>query len=288
MNNGIFKSKTCPYCGVPITPNAAIQPGHCGAADCMTRHVVLGHKAVQAARVEVATRNVKVASEADETAELPGLAGVASLEDMVLVTVPHQNKPLVPVPAERMEVFQENLRSSIEEAFAADDTEIASIQIERNSQAEQPILAAGCATCQGYCCGLGAANNAFLNAEVIKGHRQLWPELTPEIILENYQSRLPDVAAQNGCVYQGALGCTLPREMRSSICNTFHCHEVEYAAKQAEEHPDRPVALVGMDEGGDPQNFAVLSDEAGWQRLDRPAPDLLGDAGEDAAVERAD
>jgi len=172
MNDGIFKSKTCPYCGVPITPNAAIQPGHCGAADCMTRHVVLGHKAVQAARVEVATRNVKVASEANETAELPGLAGVASLENMVLVTVPHQNKPLVPVPAERMEVFQENLRSSIEQAFAADDEEIASIQIERNSQAEQPILAAGCATCQGYCCGLGAANNAFLNAEVIKGHRQ--------------------------------------------------------------------------------------------------------------------
>ncbi len=193
--------------------------------------------------------------------------GAETVSDVTLLSVPFGGRPLVPVEDERMDAFKEHLSTVIAEAYAASDEEVAASISDRNEEEEKPLFAAGCATCQGHCCRLGNKSKAFLSAQTMRGHRRIWPDLTAEVMEANYLAALPDLAYKDGCVYQGDLGCTLPREMRSDICNSYHCHELEFSEERADKSPDRPIAIVAVDDDGVPQNFATLTDDEGWQKL---------------------
>ena len=43
-------------------------------------------------------------------------------------------------------------------------------------------------------------------------------------MIDDYLSRIPDVAHQDSCIFHGADGCALPRELRSDVCNNFECN----------------------------------------------------------------
>lgn len=267
MESRHYRPNRCAYCGTQINAHQVIQPGHCGDPECATRHAVKGHNTVKRVKRDTYATHIKAARRAPELSQLLSKLGAGATSEISLLTVPFGGQPLVPVEHERMEAFKAHLSQVISEAFEVSDEEVAAYNPRRNAEPEEPVLAAGCATCQGHCCQQGNKSKAFLGVSTMKGHRKFWPDLTAEVMEANYLAALPELAYEGGCVYQGDMGCTLPREMRSDICNTFHCHELEFSEERAKAHPDRPIALVAVDDDGIPRNFATLTEDEGWQKL---------------------
>ena len=66
-------------------------------------------------------------------------------------------------------------------------------------------------------------NNAFLDEQTIRRTMRTRPELDEEGVAEAYLRHVGDEIYDGSCVYHGASGCTLPRAMRSNVCNTWLC-----------------------------------------------------------------
>ncbi|MCA9138292.1 MAG: hypothetical protein KDB00_16085 [Planctomycetales bacterium] len=97
------------------------------------------------------------------------------------------------------------------------------------------VLAAACATCGGYCCQQGA-EHAFLNAEKMATILDDRPNTEPVDIVNDYLNRVPNTAHQDSCIFHAEKGCSLPREMRSNLCNSFECNglaSIREAAKES-------------------------------------------------------
>jgi hypothetical protein len=91
---------------------------------------------------------------------------------------------------------------------------------------EASLLGYACATCKGYCCGLGDTHG-FLDYPSLEHYLSTQPsELCEEELKEAYRSYLPTQSYSHSCVFQGNQGCTLPREMRSFTCNNYRCSEL--------------------------------------------------------------
>jgi hypothetical protein len=83
----------------------------------------------------------------------------------------------------------------------------------------------------------------------VRDYAAAHPELTDEAIVQAYLAHLPAQALHPGCVYQGELGCTLPREMRSAICNSYLCTGLQMAVDATT--PDTVGVFVAHREGVD-------------------------------------
>ena len=96
---------------------------------------------------------------------------------------------------------------------------------------------------------------------------------TREQIIEAYLSHLPATSTRDGCVYQAATGCALPREMRQDICNSYYCDALRWLRKAfAEETPDG-VVLVAAHRGA-PERMSVMQADGTRGTV----ADLAGDA----------
>ncbi|MBL0938248.1 MAG: hypothetical protein IBJ03_05110 [Gemmatimonadaceae bacterium] len=93
------------------------------------------------------------------------------------------------------------------------------------------LFGTACAACRGHCCR-GGGEHAYLNERTMQEYRERHPSMSDEDIAEAYRSRLPARSQVPGCVYQGTKGCTLPRDMRSAICNSHLCHGLKEALSQ--------------------------------------------------------
>ena len=60
--------------------------------------------------------------------------------------------------------------------------------------------------------------------------------------------RLPAASYQESCVFHASTGCTLPREMRSAVCNTFYCHALEQQRARLSSGEALPT-LIGAADG---------------------------------------
>lgn len=90
------------------------------------------------------------------------------------------------------------------------------------------VVAATCSACRGACCANGG-DHAFLRTRTLREVMARHPLLDDEAVVALYRSWLPERAMAGGCVYQGAHGCTLPRDLRSSICNAYLCGGLQRA-----------------------------------------------------------
>ncbi len=82
-----------------------------------------------------------------------------------------------------------------------------------------------CAMCGGGCCTRGG-EKAYLSAETMRRVMDARPELTPESVLAAYMERLSDKTQAGSCINHTRQGCSLPKEMRSDICNRFACESL--------------------------------------------------------------
>jgi hypothetical protein len=162
--------------------------------------------------------------------------------------VPANKKTLTLTPRVRHRRFRRALVKHIRNAFAERPempTPPAEELLGVSAPSALPILA--CATCRGACCSEGG-DTAYLTVETIQRYRRSHPTATPIEVLRAYSSCLGQLSYQDSCLCHGAQGCTLPRELRSDVCNHFRCEELcEF--EEMVECSREPIFLAAIDDG---------------------------------------
>lgn len=115
------------------------------------------------------------------------------------------------------------------------------------SDSARELLGAACGACRGWCCSQWGGNKAFIKPDTMRKARDRRPDASDDDIVAEYLSHVPDRSAVPGCVYQGARGCTLPRDMRGSECNRYLCDGLRVLADRIAEGGDAGV-YVGHEE----------------------------------------
>jgi hypothetical protein len=111
---------------------------------------------------------------------------------------------------------------------SADERTLASPPPLGNEAAQ--LVAATCSACRGACCANGG-DHAFLRTRTLRDMMAQHPALDDEGVVAAYLGWLPERTMTGGCVYQSAHGCTLPRALRSSICNAYVCGGLQRALR---------------------------------------------------------
>jgi hypothetical protein len=245
---------TCVICGVPlVAPDERARPV-CRNAACRWRYdsaprrqccqvcqaplaveeLALGvcaHERCRRAwfveRPQQRRREQRAAMEA-QACELRARGGralrVAEPETYAVTVIPRFTERMARLPAGRRRIFRERLREVVDDAFAPDarDTPPSQPPPPEPGAEEAAVLGAACARCRGYCCRNGGTH-AYLSMATVRRYRAAHPEQGPAEVLAAYLARLPRRTVRGSCVFHGARGCTLPREMRSDVCNRFFC-----------------------------------------------------------------
>ncbi|MEL6999536.1 MAG: hypothetical protein AAFP68_14830 [Pseudomonadota bacterium] len=200
------------------------------------------------------------------------VAGVAQLgedrEDVTVSIVPYQNRPLLPTTPKQKRRFWEQLDKLMDFAFRE---EPGVVRHDREDAEQGPLMDAACILCKGQCCLNGGPNNAFLEVEDIQRFRIRNPGATREDIKAAYEALMPEETCVMSCVFHGIYGCTLPREMRSQLCNSFVCRGQNLLAQGAAAGDEAAVLLAA------PQNKAVAAAtfdaKHGYRAVNREADD---------------
>jgi hypothetical protein len=132
-----------------------------------------------------------------------------------------------------------------------------------------PLVRAACAACRGGCCESGA-DHAYLYPDHFRRLLRKHPGKSKEEFLREYLSRLPAASTQGSCIYHSEAGCTLPRELRSNLCNTFRCGDLEeLLAAQPSEGAPLPVLVVCFrNRSAEPVRSALLEGDGRVTPLD--------------------
>ena len=160
---------------------------------------------------------------------------------------------------ERRAAFSVNVAAAIDRALEDPDRPVPeSPQMPAHRAA---LIGSACGVCRGSCCRHGG-DHAYLFPDHFRRAMRHHPGRTREELLEDYLSRLPAEAYRDSCVYHTPSGCSLPRELRSSLCNTFLCGGLEEMLEaQEKESVARPVlALCLRDHGAELVRTAVFDD----------------------------
>ena len=101
--------------------------------------------------------------------------------------------------------------------------------------------AKACSLCMGGCCCIGE-EHAFLKKETILRYLSGNPHQKPEEVLDAYMAYLPEKTFEDSCVNHKETGCSLPRNMRSHVCNDYACDSLD----RLRIFFNREVALKGV------------------------------------------
>jgi hypothetical protein len=129
-----------------------------------------------------------------------------------------------------------------------------------------PFMTQACTTCQGECCYYGGTH-AFLSPVVIHRWIKQNPGASTEDCLQTYINLVPETTMDNSCVYHTDRGCALPRDQRSSVCNTWLCDELTAICRTHEKSvPAHTVFASGM--YGSKVKIRLI-ENSNWECLDR-------------------
>jgi hypothetical protein len=155
-------------------------------------------------------------------------------QDFDVVVIPSGYADTSVLPDERIQKYAEHLRKVTSETHDSTDESTTKTDRERRQLVEKneaqftaepelrDISNRMCGMCQGGCCAAGG-NAAYITSATIKREKKCHPGLSDEDIVQVYLSRLSAQTITNACVNLTNTGCVLPTEMRSDICNGFHC-----------------------------------------------------------------
>jgi hypothetical protein len=186
---------------------------------------------------------------------LRGAEGLAPLR-LVLPTGPRRSRP---VPQERRERYRSYLQGIIMEARGlapwpapTPDAPVA------DATGGAGMAGRLCGFCGGGCCTKGG-DEAYLRAATMRGFMDQHPEMTEEEVISAYLGHVAPATRTGSCINQTGSGCSLPRAMRSDICNRFSCEPL--ARLEAAQRGAQPVQVV----------LIVRRKQDQWRRT---APDL--------------
>lgn len=212
-----FPLKRCESCGDYLDVHGA-ERGHCSRQDCATSALKRG-----LARREAGKRaQVQAVADAHRDqllAQQPALAGPG----VEVLVVPGFDKPFLPAADSRRTTLAEHVEEIL--AAPAPPAPTAAVDALTATGDAATIGVAACTACQGHCCRK-AGDSAYLTAETMARVRAQFPALSDAAIAAVYHAAVPDAGASASCIYHGVHGCTLRRDFRADICNTYFCDPV--------------------------------------------------------------
>lgn len=217
----------CRFCGAPLDPHQAARGAVCGAPACERQRVQEASRAafqrdwdsfVAHQRDAIPKAGSLIAHALRRLDARPGEAAIGVL--------PRYDRPMVALPEDRLAAFEARLDEIIAAAFAEPLPEIDLARREREEAGEQPLVAAACSTCQGFCCSLGGRRHAFLDVVDIQLFRLRHPDADAAAVRAHYLGGLPDRSIEHSCVYHVETGCALARTDRAAVCNRYHCNQL--------------------------------------------------------------
>ena len=264
---------SCDFCGQPIDPHQAMTTKCCGRDTCEKRRMEeIGARVERQKHERYVAKQTKVIAACEDSLEKAAVDLGTNRAKLVIGVVPHQAKPVEPLPADRRAAFEAYITKLAHDAFQIPDPEnYHSVENrEMLDPAEEPIADACCATCQGSCCTLGAETHAFLDKYEVSRFRLTTEDPTPEKFIEHYMGKLPSASVRNACVYQTEVGCNLPRNERAAICNSFQCKGIKMLLDvYRDSGVDRAVVLAHKET--EPRAVGLFDEADGWRPMIRYA-----------------
>ena len=228
-------ARACPVCG-----RAAVEGGEtCGEDYC---------------RSEAESRRDRRRAEQERLAAKEAAAGRVERELRASGAIPPEarpavlpatDRPIVPQDPSRRTLFAERLAEVMADAAADPDGPTGDPPWpEAPSSPADALARAACASCRGLCCKHGEPH-AFLRPATLRRYLRQNPGQTPAQALQAYLDLIPAESTAGSCIYHGRQGCTLPRGMRSDVCNRYLCDDLERLQKAGDAPP---VLAVGFEE----------------------------------------
>lgn len=218
------QNKLCKHCGRPLAMKEQ-HFGVCAAPECRRAIVV------DRARQEHERREQSYLALRKQAAQLRNQAidnfGIRNAKSFRLAVIPASLSKITRLPMQRRREFRNYLKQLIDRAFAVPVPPMLNQDQTTPPTAQEVRLQAAsgqaCACCQGSCCGGGAFTHAYLEIATLQRYRVTHPDQQPREVLTAYMRHVGNETTQGSCVYHRADGCSLPRDMRSDICNNFYC-----------------------------------------------------------------
>lgn len=234
-------ARACPVCGRRIDPGNSADT--CGEAYCREEFDSRLHRA----RREVERREAREAAARTVEADLKASGAVS--KEALTVVLPSHDRPILRPHPERRTLFAERLAGVMDDAVADPEGPTGDPPSGEAPAGPADVLArAACTACRGLCCKHGE-QHAFIRPATLRRYLKQHPGRTPAQALQDYLGRIPAESTFGSCLYHGRQGCTLPRSMRSDVCNRFLCDDLERLQKfVGGEAPSPPVVAVGFDE----------------------------------------
>lgn len=248
----------CRHCGQPLDALAQRRGlAHCGSAACRQSAdaAVLNARWQQVAALAVA--QAQALQKKTRRRSPPALVWLRPAE-----------RELEPVSPALREALRASWRRRAEEGWCHNFP-------GRDSATALPAGAGVlCAQCGGHCCAQGGTLDAFIDAEVLQRWQQEHPGSSLDDAIDDYLAQLPALHIKNGCGFQGATGCVLPRERRAPVCNRYACNPLLELAKVLQDEPARAAVVLTAD-GRQLQRAALLQQGRYTPLEGLPHPDDL-------------
>lgn len=179
-----------------------------------------------------------------------------------VLTTPMQRRPVLPTSPRMRKAFEAYLDDLILRAFAEEPGPPG----HRSHDAEHgERIEAACMLCHGHCCLNGGPSNAFLTVEDVNRFRRENPGATPDDVRTAYYALMPEKTVLLSCVFHGPVGCTMPRTMRSDLCNSALCSSQRHLI-EGEAGGDTAAVLVA-EFRNQPAAVAIHSPELGFREV---------------------
>lgn len=181
-----------------------------------------------------------------------------------VLTTPMQRRPVLPTSPKMTKAFEVYLGTLIERAFTAEPGPPG----HRSHDADHgERIESACMLCHGHCCLNGGPSNAFLTVEDVNRFRRENPDATPDDVRTAYFAMMPAETVLLSCVFHGPQGCTMPRTMRSDLCNSALCVSQRHLIEGAEGGDTAAVLVAEF--ASRPVAVATHSPNAGFRQIDR-------------------
>lgn len=207
-------------------------------------------------------------------ARAEALAHDADARPLPVILLPANTRALAPLAVGEREAFRTRLRATLQDARAPTCDAVrpaadrATDAVAVRDVAVRDVAArhaACCAVCAGACC-LAGGTRAHLDAATlqrVRRSRRLAHLPADDAALEAlYVAHLPATHVSGSCVCHGPMGCTLPRSLRSDLCNRYQCGALTQL--------DRALAATGGDAA-----FVVATDDVTLHRAAIVSADTL-------------
>ncbi len=156
------------------------------------------------------------------------------------LVLPSAPKKISALPQRRRDLYSDHLSAVIIDAFVLKARQKAGQKMGRAELARlsppkqsDPIsdetaawMGKFCTVCSGGCCTKGK-ETAYVMVQTIVQYIDAHPTMLPEQVLEAYMARLMPETVTGSCVNHTKQGCSLPRDMRSHVCNNYLCDSLK-------------------------------------------------------------